>query len=149
MRSSLVCVDAGLIVRALVPGPLTDRAMALMATWQRDEVSLIAPALLAFDVTSVLRRCVYLGEISLAHGERAFDAFGRIDLRLSHRPGIFPLAWELAKRFERPGAYDAATLAYARLNDCEFWTADEKLCHAVEAELDWVKWIGDYNPSPA
>lgn len=146
MRSSLVCVDASLIVRVLVPGPLTDRAMALMATWQRDEVSLIAPALLAFEVTSVLRRCVYLGEISPAQGERAFDAFRRIDLRLSHRPGIFPLAWELAKRFDRPRAYDTSYLAYARLNDCGFWTADENLYNAVRRELDWVRWIGDHKP---
>lgn len=85
MTSSLVCVDASLIVRVLVPGPFTDRALALMAAWRRDRVSLIAPALLAFEVTSVLRRCVYLGEISLDQGERAFNAFRRIDLRLSHR----------------------------------------------------------------
>jgi predicted nucleic acid-binding protein len=143
MTSSLVCVDASLIVRALVPGPFTDTVLALMDAWRRDRTSLIAPALLAFEVTSVLRRCVYLGEISPRHGERAFDAFCRIDLRLSHRQGIFPLAWELAKQFDRPRAYDTAYLAYARLNDCTFWTADEKLYNAVRRELDWVRWIGD------
>lgn len=144
--SSLACLDASLIIRTLVPGPFTDRALALMGTWRRDDVPLIAPALLAFEVTSVLRRYVYLREISPSHGERAFDAFRKIDIRLSHRQGIFPLAWELAKRFDRPRAYDTAYLAHARLNDCEFWTADEKLYHAVEDELDWVKWIGDYEP---
>ncbi len=144
--SSLACVDASLIIRTLVPGPFTDRALALMGVWRRDEVSLVAPALLAFEVTSVLRRCVYLRKMSPTHGERAFDAFRKINIRLSHRQGIFPLAWELAQRFDRPRAYDTAYLAYARLNDCEFWTADEKLYHAVRDELDWVKWIGYDGP---
>ncbi len=140
----MVSVDASLIVRTLVPGPHTDSALALMGKWRRDDVPLTAPALLGFEVTSVLRRCVYLGEISPAHGERAFRAFRRIGVQLSHRQGIFPLAWELAKQYNRPRAYDTAYLAHARLCNCEFWTADEKLYHAVEGEVDWVRWIGDH-----
>lgn len=144
--SSLACVDASLIVRTLVPGPFTDRALALMDTWRRDEVTLNAPALLAFEVTSVLRRYVYLRKISPSHGERVFDGFRKMDIRLSHRQGIFPLAWELARRLNRPRAYDTAYLAHAQLNNCQFWTADEKLYNAVKDGLDWLRWIGDYKP---
>ncbi len=146
MPKSVVCVDAGLVIRTLVPGPFTSEALALLRGWRRDKISLIAPALLAFEVTSVLRRYVHLGRISCAHGDKAFEAFQKLEIRLSHRQAIFPLAWDLAKRFDRPRAYDTTYLAYAQLNECDFWTTDTKLHNTVKEELDWVHWIGDCDP---
>lgn len=143
--NSSVCIDANIIIWSLLPFPLSDEAEAQLAHWQREEVTLIAPALLAFEVTSSIRRLVYLEEITADQGEKAFEQFQRIDVRLSHRKGIFPLAWELAKKFNRPRAYDAVYLAMAQLNNCEFWTADEKLYNSVKEEVHWVKWIGNYN----
>jgi predicted nucleic acid-binding protein len=144
--NSLVCVDASIIIWTLLYYPMSDRAEALLAKWRKEQTTLIAPSLFAFEVTSSLRRLVHLGEITPEEGEEAFEKFQRIEVRLSHRKGIFHLAWELAKRFNRPRAYDTAYLAYAQLNNCEFWTADEKLYNAVKDELDWVRWIGDYSP---
>lgn len=129
---------------SLVPAPLSDAAEALLEEWQQEHVILIAPALLAFEVTSSLRRLVYLGEIAPDQGEEAFREFLRIDIHLSHQHGIFPLAWSLSKRFNLPRAYDTAYLALAQLRNCEFWTADERLHNSVSQELDWVKWLGDY-----
>ena len=51
------------------------------------------------------------------------------------------------QRFNLPRAYDTAYLALARLRNCEFWTADERLFNAVSRELDWVRWLGDYDRS--
>ena len=143
--NSLVCVDANLIVWSLVPAPLSDAAEALLEKWQQDHSILIAPALLAFEVTSSLRRLVYLGEITPGQGEEAFKEFLKIDVQLSHQHGIFPLAWSLSKRFNFPRAYDTAYLALAQLRNCEFWTADKRLFNVVSRELDWVRWLGDYD----
>jgi predicted nucleic acid-binding protein len=117
-----------------------------LETWGRENVTLVAPALLAFEVTSTLRRFVHLKHISPDHGEQAFENFLRIHIRLTHRRGVFPIAWRLAQRFDRPRAYDTAYLAVAQLRDCEFWTADERLYNAVAPELDWVQWLGNYPP---
>ncbi len=144
--NSPVCVDASLLVRTLVPGPFSQEAEARLAAWQRTDSPLIAPALLAFEVTTTLRRMVYLNALLPARGEAAFAAFLRIPLRLSHRKGIFPLAWELSKQFNLPRAYDTAYLALAQLSNCDFWTADEKLYNAVRHQLPWVKWIGQSAP---
>jgi predicted nucleic acid-binding protein len=144
--NSLVCVDASLVLRSLVPDPLTDRALSLLETWQREDTVLVAPALLAFEVTSALRRLVYLKRISPNHGEKASESFLRMDIRLSHQRGILPLAWRLAKQLDRPRTYDTAYLALAQLRGCEFWTADERLYNAVSRELDWVKWLGSLSP---
>ncbi len=140
--TSSVCVDASFIIRTLVPGHFSDEAEALLATWLRDQTPLIAPSLLQFEVTSVLRRLVALKEITVARGDEAFAQFLRIPIRLSSRRAIFPLAWRFAKELNRPRAYDTAYLALAQLTNSPFWTADERLYNAVSAGLPWVKWVG-------
>src|SRR5262245_54941017 len=141
--NSPVCVDANLIVWTLVPFPLTSVARQLLASWQQAGVVLIAPSLLKYEVVSTLRRLVYQKVITPQEGEETFGGFQRIDMQLSSDERIFPLAWELAKEFNRSRAYDTAYLAWAQLNQCELWTADEKLFNAVQAKLPWVKWLGN------
>ena len=143
MKNSSVCIDANLVVWALVPSPFSGSAEALLARWRREKTTLIAPALFAFEVTATLRRLVYLKHITPDEGEDAFARFRRIKVRLSHRQALFPLAWKLAKQFNRPRAYDTAYLALAQLHRCDFWTADEKLYNAVKDRLPWVKWVGN------
>jgi predicted nucleic acid-binding protein len=139
----LVCVDASLIIRTLVPAPLSEEAIVLLEKWQRAGRKLIAPSLLAFEVTSVLRRLVCLKDLTLSEGEEAFEHFQQIEISLSSRRSIFSLAWQLAKELNRPRAYDTAYLALAQLKECDFWTADEKLYNAVDQKLDWVHWVGN------
>jgi hypothetical protein len=31
------------------------------------------------------------------------------------------------------------------LRHCEFWTADKRLFNTVSQDLDWVRWLGDYD----
>jgi predicted nucleic acid-binding protein len=95
-------------------------------------------------VTSTLRRFIHLKHISPEHGERALGSFLPINIRLTHQRGIFPLAWRLARQYDRPRAYDTAYLAVAQLRDCEFWTADERLYNAVTQEFERVHWLGNY-----
>lgn len=130
------------MIRTFIPGAFSERAMALLARWQEEEVALIAPALFAFEVTSTLRRLVYLEQITPARGDKAFQAFLRLPVRLSHRRALFPLAWELAQELDRPRAYDATYLALAQLQECDFWTADKRLYNVVHERLPWVRWIG-------
>jgi predicted nucleic acid-binding protein len=144
--NSRVCVDASLILRTLVPEALTEQTLALLTNWRREQIVLIAPALLAFEVTATLRRYVHFNRIAPSQGERAFEQFLQMDIRLSHRHTIFPLAWQLAKQFRRPTAYDTAYLALAQLTNCDFWTADEKLYNTVKDRLSWVEWVGNLAP---
>ncbi|MBI3942280.1 MAG: type II toxin-antitoxin system VapC family toxin [Chloroflexi bacterium] len=56
---------------------------------------------------------------------------------------MLQLAWDLAQTLNRPRAYDTAYLALAQMQQCDFWTADEKLYNATKAHLPWVRWIGE------
>lgn len=147
VRSASVCVDANVVVWSLVPSPMSDQAERLLEEVSARGLTLVAPALLAFEVTSVLRRLVYMQALTSAEGEEAFETFSRLPVRLSQRKGLFPLSWQLAKQFNRPRAYDTSYLAVAQMYRCDLWTADEKLYNAVKTKLSWVKWLGDYNRS--
>jgi predicted nucleic acid-binding protein len=143
IMNSLVCVDASVVIRTLVYGPFSEQAVSLLTRWSQQQVSLIAPSLLAFEVVSTLRRLVYLKELTPEEGEEAFQRFLTFKIRLFHRGSILSLAWKLAHQFGRPRAYDTAYLALAQINQCEFWTADEKLFNSVKEKVSWVHWIGE------
>lgn len=144
MNSSRVCVDASVIIPALVPHELSGKAEALLLEWQSDRIALVAPSLLGYEVASTVRRFVRFGLLPATAGEQAIAQWLEMPIRLSSRRRLFSLAFRLANQYDRPRAYDAAYLALAQLNDCEFWTADEKLYNAVRDELDWVRWLGNY-----
>ena len=144
MKEAPICVDANVVIWSLVPAPLSDRANQLLEEVRAKQMILVAPSLLAFEVASTLRRLVYLRAISIDQGEEAFTIFSRIPIRFSQRRGIIPLAWQLAKEFDRPRAYDTAYMAVAQLYRCDLWTADERLYNTVGGKLSWVKWLGDY-----
>lgn len=140
-KRSSVCIDANIVVNALTPGPYSIQAINLVDLWGRQQITLLAPSLLGFEVTSALRRMVYQKVINPEHGESAFTAFRQLAIRYSSRGEIFRQAWQLAKELDRPRAYDTAYLAVARLNQCDFWTADERLFNVAQPVYPWVRWI--------
>jgi predicted nucleic acid-binding protein len=93
MSQSLICVDANVVLWSLVPSPLSDKVEKLLEEALANQVTIVAPTLLAYEVTSVLRRLVHLRALTPGEGEEAFETFSRIPIRLSHRKGVIPLSW--------------------------------------------------------
>jgi len=143
-NSSLVCIDANLLILALLPFPLSERADAFLDECRQLNRALVAPALFAFEVSSTLHRLRLLGQITPAAEEMAFKHFMAIQVHLSSHPRIFPLARQLALRFQQARPYQMAYVALAELHGCELWTADRRLAALVQNELPSVRWIGDF-----
>lgn len=136
-----VCVDASLALKLVLGEDDSPQAIALWRQWIEDEAIVAAPPLLGYEVTSVLRSKVSRGLLRPEHGDEAFAAIHAQQIRYWAPDELHARAWELAKRFQRPAAYDAHYLALAEILDCPFWTADERLYNAVKQELDWVHWL--------
>lgn len=143
-NSSLVCIDANLLLVALLPFPLSERADAFLDECRRTNRALVAPALFAFEVSSTLHRLRLLGQITPAAEEQAFKHFMAIQVHLSSHPRIFPLARQLAQRFHQARPYQMSYVALAELHGCELWTGDRRLAQSVQDELPSVRWIGDF-----
>jgi len=112
--------------------------------WIDEGVEIVAPPLLAFEGTSVIRNKVHRGLVPSEEGELMFEALQAQGVKLLYPEGLHRIAWKLAKRFDRPAAYDCHYLALAEMLSCELWTGDRRLYDVVKDELPWVKWLGDY-----
>ncbi len=145
MTSSLVCVDASIIVALVTAEAQSARALALWAEWMRGDVQVIAPPLLRYEVTSALRRKVVRGVMSLPDARRALEEALSLDIKLLDPPELSLRAFDLAARFNLPAAYDAHYLALAEMLNAEFWTADEKLYNAVREDFPNIHWLGGYH----
>ena len=144
MNSSSVCVDANLVLKLVLVEDDSTRARALWAQWIADDRVILAPPLLAFEVTSVIRNKVHRQMLSAEAGENAFRAVHAQNIRFLYPDGLHQRAWELASHFNRPAAYDSHYLALAEMLGCELRTADGRLYRAVKDELPWVRWLGDF-----
>lgn len=141
--NSQVCVDVSLALKLVLVEPDSAVAHQLWNTWIDTDVEVVAPPLFAFEGTSVIRSKTYRGLVPPEEAELMFKALHLLGVRLLYPEGLHQRAWELARRFNRPQAYDSHYLALAEMMGLELWTADECLYNAVKNALPWVKRLGD------
>ena len=141
MRSSLVVIDASVAVKAVLPNPLQAACLALIRTF--DEVQPVAPALWAYETTSAIGKAVYFGEITEKEGRQALEKLDGLGVRLfvaDADQNRAAFGWTL--RLRRASAYDSYYLVLAEALESEFWTADQRLFHALkDIGVDWLHWI--------
>lgn len=142
--NSQVCIDANLALKLVLVEEDSTKAQHLWDTWVDADVEIVAPPLLAFEGTSVICNKMHRGLVPPEEAELMFKAFHLLGVRLLYPDGLHEKAWELAKQFNRPQAYDSHYLALAEILGLELWTSDERLYNTVKRTLSWVKWLGDY-----
>lgn len=146
MRKSPVCADANIVVIIVAPEAQRLQALSLWRSWLKQDREIVAPRLLAYEVTSALWRKAVRGFLTLEEAQRAVRAALEMGVTLLDPPGLSERAFELAARFQRPAAYDAHYLALADHLNCPFWTADECLYNAVHTDFPHIRWLGNYRP---
>jgi len=137
---SVVCVDACLAVKLILPEQDSESAVALWQEWQQSQIRVIAPSLITWEVANSIRRTV-LGERLPVHAAGdAYSAFLGLGITTTTYSRLPVLAWRqfvLASDL-RISPYDATYLATAQAAECELWTADDRLVCTVGDELPWV-----------
>jgi len=126
----------------VVEEPYSPQARGLWRTWQNEGREIVAPPLLRYEVTAVLRKYVARG---FRTAEESWQAIVRVlafDIQYQEPPNFHLQALDLANRLGRPSAYEPYYLALAEHLACEFWTADERLVNAIQDRLPWVRWLG-------
>ena len=141
--ASLVVVDACFALKLVLPEDYGDRVREVWEYWVKAGTEISAPYLLTYEVLSVLRNKVFRGELNPEEGEAALLAMKAQGICLLHAEGLEQAAWDLAKEFNRPTAYDTIYLALAGILYCEFWTADVRLKNAVSGNRHHLRWVGE------
>ena len=144
----MICVDASVAVKWILEEDLSERADALYLAAHRSGSPIVAPALLLFEVTNIVRqRMRRAGAMSLVAAGRALDDFLALtsEIEFHAPPGMHRLALTIAADYDLPAAYDAHYLALAELLGCEFWTDDRRLLQQVGDQLPHVRALAGFN----
>ena len=144
MPISQVCIDASLAVKLVVVEDDSDRARSLWRLWDRESVRPVAPALMLFECTSVLRRYVARGLLRQRTARQSLERLLQMPISFPAPEGLPERAFDLADRFGRPTAYDCFYLALAEILNVPFWTADRSLHRVVHHELRWVRLLEEH-----
>jgi predicted nucleic acid-binding protein len=137
--TSPVCVDASLVMRLLVPDPLSRAATALWRSWADDGRELVAPALLCYEIANALHRMTRQQLLRPDTAQETLEAALALPITLVEAPELLVRAFTLARSLALPTAYDAHYLAVAESRQCELWTADARLVRAVGSTMPWVR----------
>jgi predicted nucleic acid-binding protein len=140
-NSETVCIDASIVLRyVLMPDDAPIKTV--WQTWVKDEINLVAPSLLFYEVTNGLyqqQRNKYLSPETIW---KTLELSLDLPITLVNEKNLHLRAREIAMQYKLPATYDAHYLALAEWMDIELWTADMRLVKAVQSfELDWVKGV--------
>ncbi len=149
MKNTVVVVDSSIAISWLLKDSNSDVAQQLLDEWIDNEKVILAPALLAYEVTNIIHQNVRRGEITMERATEILTGFFETEITYdkAQSQSISQRALELAYRFSLPATYDAYFLALAEQEDCELWTEDKRLKNAVKGKLSWVHSLEDHRAS--
>lgn len=145
MNRDKVVVDANIAVKWTVEEDDSRIADALLAEWNNQNKLIAAPTLFAYEITNILLKKVRRNTITIARARQAAKLLLNMGIEIRWPVGTDSSlnALELAYAHELPATYDAHYLALAENEQCEFWTADERLYNSVKEQLPWVRLMVD------
>lgn len=144
----MIVVDASLAAEWVVPEEeRSEQALALLRRTLDADEPMIAPTLLAFEMTNVVRQRVRRGSLGLVDALASLDDFLAMPIEFRSPPSMHGRALALAVAFDLPAAYDAHDLALIETAGCDLWTDDRRLLRQVGGRFPALRWIGDYRPS--
>ena len=138
------CVDANVVVKAVISEDFSEKAMTLMSDALNMEIHLIGPHFFDAETNGAIRKKVYSGEITAKLGDIAFEKLKRFPVHMLPTQNLLDRSWEIAKQFRLRWLYDSFYVALAEERECLLWTADMELYNAVKDQLDFVKSLEDY-----
>lgn len=149
MNSDTVVIDANIAVKWAIVEADSDIAEALLREWGRQSKLMFVPALFVYEITNILLKKVRQSKITIAEAQKAasFILDAGIEIYWPIDPEVSIYALELAHTYNLPATYDAHYLAFAAHENCEFWTADERLYNAVKDQLSWVRFMANDLPT--
>lgn len=148
--SSGVVVDVSIAIKWVLREDDSRVAQSLLAEWIKEQVVILVPTLLAYEVTNILYRKARQSEMNFDRAKLGITKILRTGLEIADLEDLDSAinirAMELAEKFNLPAAYDAHYLALAEGESYDLWTADTRMWNSVKGGLSWVHNLSDYQP---
>jgi predicted nucleic acid-binding protein len=143
MPISYTVLDSGIVLATVQTELHTRRAETPIERLVQQQVQMLAPALLHYELIAVARKWVYRQLTTVEKAQAALNTLLSYPVTTVVDEVLLRRAYESATEYNRPTAYDAQYLAVTERYQCDFWTADERLFNAVSGRFPSVYWLGD------
>lgn len=135
----MICIDSSVAAKWILPE--SDSPLALRLYWLagQNRHSFVAPVLISYEVTNILRqRCRRDGMLADEAARLLLEFLGFsiqfVDPAVYHAEAL-----DIANSMELVASYDAHYLALAQREGCDFWSADRRLLNALRGRLPFVR----------
>jgi predicted nucleic acid-binding protein len=122
-----LCLDANVVIRALIDEADDGLSVQLMRRVDELRISMREPALLVFEVNSVLHRKNMQGDISEELYDEVFDAFFNLPISMMWQDEVMKDSTAVARAIGQTKLYDSTYIAVARTWKIPLVTEDQVL----------------------
>jgi len=138
LKYDQVAIDASFLLKIFLPESKSDQVEDLWKRWIGDHIEIVAPTLILFEISSVIRNKVYRNILSEEEGEEIIKLLKILDFSLIYTEELLDIAWEISTALNTPTLYDCFYLALPKLLRIPLWTADKKLYQSAKREFPFV-----------
>lgn len=139
-----IVIDASVALKwYLADEEHSQKALGLLEKYISNELEMLAPSLLEYEVINGLVIAKKRGRIQEDKILMAIDGFISLELKLKNLSLYYPQVIHYCKVSR--STYDASYLALADQEKIPLITADKDLFNAVKKDLKWIIWLGDFN----
>ena len=138
---SKVVVDASIALRWVLRDEKEARVDAVLEEWAATLTEMLAPPLFPAEVTNALYISTRRKRLTLEEADLALRTIMLLGVQVTEPPGLYSRSLELAANYSATNAYDAQYVALAEMEDCELWTADERLATSMRPLPSWIKLV--------
>lgn len=138
-----VVLDASVVLKwYLVDEENGRKALDLLFQYVSNELEILAPSLLEYEVVNGLFVAQKRGRIKDEKLLTAIEGFIDLEIKLINLSTFHSKLMRFFKVYHR-SVYDASYLAIADTEGVMMITSDAGLYNTVKKDLKWVKWLGD------
>jgi len=119
-----------------------DGAEDILQSYLSGQISLIAPDVMRYEVSSAIRKCVRTRHLTNEQARIAIAHFLSLRIPNIGDDDIIVMAFEFTVRFNC-SMYDGVYLALAEAIGCPLIDADDRLCGAINGRFRNELWIED------
>ena len=136
-------IDASVVLKwYLADEQHGEKALGLLNKYISNELHILAPSLLEYEVINALVIARKRGRIEEETLLSAIDGFLGLGIELKNLAMFSTRVLHYCKVYNR-SAYDASYLALAEEDGIPLITSDRVMYNAVQTDLQWVKYLGD------
>jgi len=134
-----IVIDASVVLKWYLDDEDNGRpAVSLLERYVSQELDIIAPSLLGYEVINGLAIAKKRGRIRADKLQMAVQGFMDLEISQEHISSFYPKVIHFYNIYN-VSAYDASYLALADEESIPLITADERLYNTVKKDLQWIK----------